>query len=39
VLEHLRQELEWFRLLARLCQQYAVSGKTVPDTLFPTMTL
>jgi 23S rRNA-intervening sequence protein len=39
VLEHLRQELEWFKVLAQLCQQYAVSGKTVPDTLFPTMTL
>jgi 23S rRNA-intervening sequence protein len=39
VLTRLRQELEWFKVLARLCQQYAVSGKTVPDTLFPTMTL
>lgn len=35
VLAHLRQELEWFKVLARLCQQCAVSGKTVPDTFFP----
>jgi hypothetical protein len=35
VLAHLRQDLEWFTVLARLCQQCAVSGKTVPDTFFP----
>jgi|SRR5882724_1070223 len=35
VLTQLRQDLEWFKVLARLCQQCAVSGKTVPDTFFP----
>ena len=36
-----RQELEWFKVLARLCQPCAVSEKTVPETffLYPTMTL
>jgi hypothetical protein len=35
VLAYLRQELEWFKVLARLCQPCAVLGKTVPDTFFP----